>query len=155
MRSKVIHTRIQVEKPHPIPLTGNQPLAYPHRVCVLNVQCFLYCSVSTSLPSTIDSTVAIKAFRSQHALLLDHIRHCLPSLASSLFSEFMIPEGIKEKACNQNLSTNERGVAVLDSVQSKLKGEPSDLSKFVVILESEPYLRSQAEQLVKNYCESF
>ena len=56
---------------------------------------------------------------------------------------------------HENLSTNERGVTVLDSVQSKLKGEPSDFSKFVVILESEPYLRSQAEQLVKNYCESF
>ena len=67
----------------------------------------------------------------------------------------MIPEGIKEKACNQNLSTNERGVAVLDSVQSKLKGEPSNFNKFVVILESEPYIRSQAEQLIKNYCESF
>ena len=67
----------------------------------------------------------------------------------------MIPQGIKEKACNQNLDSNERGVALLDSVQSKLKGEPSDFGKFVVILESEPYLRSQAEQLVKNYCESF
>ena len=99
--------------------------------------------------------MAINAFRSQHALLLDHIRHCLPSLASSLFSEFMIPEGIKEKACKDNLDSNERGVALLDSVQSKLKGEPSDFSKFVVILESESYLRSQAKQLVKSYSESF
>ena len=67
----------------------------------------------------------------------------------------MIPEGIKEKACNQRLDSNERGVALLDSVQSKFEGEPSDFSKFVAILESEPYLRSQAEQLVKNYCKSF
>ena len=115
----------------------------------------VYCSVSTSLPSTIDSTVAIKAFRSQHALLLNLIRHCLPSLASSLFAEFMIPQGIKEKACKDNLDSNERGVAVLDSVQSKLEEEPSDFNKFVIILESEPYLRSQAKQLAKNYCESF
>ena len=113
------------------------------------------CSVSTSLPSTIDSTVAINAFSSQHNLLLNLIRHCLPSLASSLYAKSMIPEDIKEKACNQNLGSNERGVALLDSVQSKLEGEPSNFSKFVAILESEPYLRSQAEQLVKNYCESF
>ena len=65
----------------------------------------------------------------------------------------MIPQGIKEKACKDNLDSNERGVALLDSVQSKLEGEPSNFSKFVVILESEPYLRSQAEQLIKSYCE--
>ena len=99
--------------------------------------------------------MAIKAFRSQHALLLNLIRHCLPSLASSLYAKSMIPGGIKEKACNQHLDSNERGVALLDSVQSKLEEEPSDFSKFVAILESEPYLRSQAKQLVKNYCESF
>ena len=67
----------------------------------------------------------------------------------------MIPEGIKEKACKDNLDSNERGVALLDSVQSKLEGKPSDYSKFVAILESEPYLRSQAEQLVKSYGEPF
>ena len=67
----------------------------------------------------------------------------------------MIPESIKEKACNQHLDSNDRSVALLDSVQSKLEGEPSDFSKFVVILESEPYFRSQAKQLVKSYSESF
>ena len=115
---------------------------------------FFYCSVSVLLPSTINPTVAINAFRSQLDLLLNLIRHCLPSLASSLYAKSMIPGDIKEKACNLNLGSNERGVALLDCVQSKLEGEPSDFSKFVAILESEPYLRSQAKQLVKNYCES-
>ena len=115
----------------------------------------VYCSVSTSLPSTIDSTVAIKAFRSQHALLLNLIRHCLPSLASSLFAEFMIPQGVYDKAGNQSLSFTERGKDLLDCVGLKIEESSSNLEKVVAILESEPYLRSQAEQLVKNYCESF
>ena len=68
----------------------------------------------------------------------------------------MIPEGIKEKACNQVFGSNERCVALLlDSIQTKLEVEPSNFIKFVAILESEPFLRSQAEQLVKNYCELF
>ena len=74
-------------------------------------------------------------------------------MANSLFAEFMITEGIKEKACNQNLDISVRGIALLDSVQSRLEGEPSDLRKFVVILESNPYLKSQAEKLVQSYCE--
>ena len=65
----------------------------------------------------------------------------------------MIPKGVKEKTCNQNLDSNERGVALLDCVQSKLEDEPSDLRKFVVILESKPYLRLLAEKLVQSYCE--
>ena len=67
----------------------------------------------------------------------------------------MIPKDIKEKACNQALGSTERGVALLDSVQTKLEVEPSDFARLVDILESEPYLRSQAEQLVKNYRELF
>ena len=114
-----------------------------------------YCSVSTSLPSTIESTVAIKAFIYQHALLLNLIRHCLPSLASSLFAEFMIPQGVYDKSGNQNLDFTERGKDLLDCVRLKIEESSSNLKKFVAILESEPYLRSQAEQLVKNYCESF
>ena len=110
-------------------------------------------SVSTSLPSTIDSTVAINAFRSQHKLLLNLIRHCLPSVTSSLFAEFMIPQEVYDKASNQCLDINERGVALLDCVQSKLEGVPSDFTKFIIILESNSYLKSQAENLVKSYRE--
>ena len=97
--------------------------------------------------------MALDAFRSQHDTLLDLIRHCLPSLASSLYGESLIPEVIKEKACNQNLGSVERGMALLDSVRSKLMEEPSEFSKLIVILESDPYLKSQAEKLVKSYCE--
>ena len=97
--------------------------------------------------------MAIKAFRSQRTLVLNLIRQSLISVANSLYAEFMIPREVYEKASNQSLGSNERGVALLDSVQSKLEGEPSDFIKFVVILESDSYLRSQAEKLVKSYCE--
>ena len=112
-----------------------------------------YCSVSTSLPSTIDSTKAVSAFRSQRTLLLNLIRHCLPSLANSLLAEFMIPQDICEKACNQNLGSTERGVALLDCIESQLEAKPSDFTKLVDILKSEPFLTERAEKLVEDYCE--
>ena len=65
----------------------------------------------------------------------------------------MIPDGVKENACNQNFGSNERGVALLDCVQSNLKGKPSDFSKFVAILKSEPFFEELAEKLVQSYCE--
>ena len=75
-------------------------------------------------------------------------------MANSLFANFMITEGIKEKACNQNLDSSVRGIALLDGVQSRLEGEPSDFSKFVVVLESKGgFFKSQAEKLVQSYCE--
>ena len=65
----------------------------------------------------------------------------------------MITEGVKGKACNEYLDSKIRGIALLDGVQSRLEGEPSDLRKFVDILESEHYLKSGAENLIKSYCE--
>ena len=65
----------------------------------------------------------------------------------------MIPEDVHDKVSNQSLGINERSVALLDCVQSHLEAKPSDFVKCVAILESIPYLRSQAEELVKSYCE--
>ena len=65
----------------------------------------------------------------------------------------MIPLEVYNKAFNQSIDVNERGVALLNSIQSKLGDEPSYFSKFVVIMESEPYLRSQAEKLVQSFSE--
>ena len=86
-------------------------------------------------------------------MLLKLIRHCLPEVASSLYAKSMIPEGVYERANNQSLGVNERGAALLDSVQSKIEEEPSNYTKFIFILESIAYLRSQAENLVTSYCE--
>ena len=97
--------------------------------------------------------MAINAFRSQRELLLNPIRHCLPPLANSLFGKTMIPGCVCEKACNQSLSSNEKGVALLDCIQSRLEVKPSDFTNLVSILESEPFLKDLAEKLVKEYCE--
>ena len=59
-----------------------------------------------------------------------------------------------ERACNQTLANNEKGVALLDCVQSRIEAVPSDFSKVVHILEGEGFLRPGAEELVKSYCES-
>ena len=65
----------------------------------------------------------------------------------------MIPNDIREKCSNQNLDSNEKGVVLLDCILSKIEREPSDFIKFVIILESDGYLSSMAEKLVKRYCE--
>ena len=65
----------------------------------------------------------------------------------------MIPQGICEKACNQSLSSNERGVALLDCIESRVEVKPSDFVTFVNILESEPFLAEQAGKLLERYCE--
>ena len=74
-------------------------------------------------------------------------------MANSLFAEFMIPKSIQQKVCNEHKDVNERGVALLDCVESRLEVMPSDLTKVVDILESEPFLRSLADRLVDSYCE--
>ena len=65
----------------------------------------------------------------------------------------MIPQDVYDKATNQSLVPNDRGAALLDCIQSRLAAKPSDFTHLVVILESDPYLRSLAEQLVQSYCE--
>ena len=112
-----------------------------------------YFSHFTSLdPSNVDPTVAIAALETQHGLLLNLIRHCLPSLARSLCDERIIPEDVYERACNQTSTSSERGVALLDSVKSRIEESPPDFIKVVQILEIEPFLESLSKDVVKSYC---
>ena len=117
----------------------------------------LHCSIGSLIyfsTSTIDPTVATNALRKQRSLLLKLIRHCLHSLANSLFADSIIPQDVCERACNQTLTSSERGVALLDCVESRIEAVPSDFTKVVHILEGEGFLRPGAEELVKSYCES-
>ena len=107
----------------------------------------------STLPPTIDPAVALHCFRSQRGVLLNLIRHCLPSLANSLLAENIIPQDLCERACNQCLGSGERGGAVLDCIEAAIQAVPSDFTAVVQILESERFLRSQAEKLVEIYCE--
>ena len=75
-------------------------------------------------------------------------------MANSLFAEYMIPQGVYELVCNGNKGASERGVALLDCVESRIEALPSDFTKVVYILEGEGFLQPGAEEQVKSYCES-
>ena len=105
-----------------------------------------------SLPPTIDPTLATDALRTQRGRLLNLLRHCLLGIADSLFSERIIPREVHEKAGKQLLDSTERGVALLDCVESRIEIVPSDFTKVVHILEAEPFLESLAKDLIQSYC---
>ena len=66
----------------------------------------------------------------------------------------MIPQVVYELVCIGNKGASERGVALLDCVESRIEAVPSDFTKVVNILEGEGFLRPGAEELVNSYCES-
>ncbi len=92
--------------------------------------------------------MAVKSFRSKINILLNLIRHCLLSLAAALFAESLIHEDVYDEACNKTLSSDSRGVAVLNCIKNRIKAVPSDFTKIVSILESEPFLRDIADELL-------
>ncbi len=95
--------------------------------------------------------MAVKSFKSKFSVLLNLIRHCLLSLATALFAESIIYEDVYEKACNETLSSDSRGVAVLNCIKDRIKAVPSDFTKIVSILKSEPFLEETADELVQSY----
>ena len=104
-------------------------------------------------PSIIDQVVAVNCFRSQRGVLLNLIRHCLPSLANSLLAEGIIPVDVYDDVNNPMLNKSQRSGALLECVEARIEVIPSDLGKVVHILESEPFLKSLATKLVHTYCE--
>ncbi len=92
------------------------------------------------------------SFGSKIKILLNLIRHCLLSLATALFAENLIHKDVYEKACNETLPSDSRGVAVLNCIKDRIEAVPSDFTKVVFILESEPFLREIADKLVQEYC---
>jgi hypothetical protein len=96
--------------------------------------------------------VATAAFREQRELLLNLIRHCLPQIPDSLFAERLVPRGVYELACNEIKGPSERGVALLDCIESSIEAVPSDFTKVVHILKADGYLESLADALIKSYC---
>ena len=122
--------------------------------CSFRVIDFYYSIFSSAqLPATIESTVAVAAFRSQREGLLKLIRHCLPSLAQALYAQELIPEDTRDETTNKSVKMSERSVALLDCLEARSEALPADFIKIVHILESEPFLESMASQLVHSYCE--
>ena len=108
---------------------------------------------SDSLLSTVDPTVALRAFRSQRGLLLNPIRHCLPTLANSLLARDLIPKDVYEKVCNDKVLSSERGGALLECLEDGIETFPYGFLKIVDILKSEPFLRNLADNVVHAYSE--
>ena len=106
-----------------------------------------------SLPSTIDHTMAMNSIRSQHDLLSNLIRHCLPSVAGSLYSKFMISQDVFDNVSNHSLGISDRVRTLLNCIEDRVNVLPSDFTKVVHILETEPFLESGVEGLVKSYRE--
>ena len=143
--------------PHPPPLgdvKSHERMCHPGgRVCYCDV--LVWCAYSgcrsASLPSTVDLTVALRAFRSQRVLLLNLIRHCLPTLANSLLAQNLIHKDVYEKVCSDKNPSSERGGALLECLEDRIEAFPASLLKIVDILKSEPFLQEMADDLVHAY----
>jgi hypothetical protein len=55
-------------------------------------------------------------------------------------------------ACNEAKDPSERGVALLDCIESRIAAVPSDFTKVVNIIMKEPFLESLTGALIKSYC---
>ena len=122
--------------------------------CARSVYYYSLISCSRAcLPSTIEPTVAVQTFRSQRGRILPSFRHCLLSLATSLYAESIISQEVYDTACNENKDKNQRCVALLDCVEARVELVPLDFNKVLHILQSEGFLVSLADSLIKTYSE--
>ena len=75
----------------------------------------------------------------------------LSNIANKLYSKSIIAKAALEEAMNHNHIASVRTVSLLSVVEDKIRAEPHVFTEFVKILKSEPTLRSQANELVKQY----
>ena len=99
-----------------------------------------------------DSERAIASFKSQREALIDGIRHNLLTVTVKLYAQGIIPKETYEKALNEMHTSTIRTMEVLDAVESKIRIQPSVFTNFIHILESEPFLCTLSDLLVKSYC---
>ena len=79
------------------------------------------------------------------------LQNNLTDVANKLYSKSIISQPDLTKATNQVHELIDRTVSLLSVVEDKIRAEPHVFTEFVKILESEPTLRSQANELVKIY----
>ena len=108
---------------------------------------------STDLPSDIDSQQAIRTYRSQRDGLTYVLQHQLPNIANKLYSKSIIPRPALTRAMNEFHEPDERAVNLLNVVEDKIRAEPHVFTEFVKVLESVPFFKPQAKQLVDKYLE--
>jgi len=84
--------------------------------------------------------------------MLNLIKNDLTSLANLLYSHVIITESVKDQACNENQGKDERGVALLNGIESRIKGMSSEFRKLIEILKSKPFFATLGNDLVQAYC---
>ena len=113
---------------------------------------------SSSLPSAIDPTVAIDAFRTQRDQLLNLLQRSLHgAIFDSLCSSGIIPEHVRDtmrpgQAPGQGPGKSNYAF-LLDCLESRIEAVPSDFTVVVLTLEKDHFLQQLAKDLVQSYCE--
>ena len=106
---------------------------------------------STKLPSTIDASRAVEAFKTRLEALTTLLQHNLTDISTSLFTKSIISQAEQQKAMSETPIPKARTVTLLNAVLSKIKFEPQVFVDFVKILETAPALIVQANELVLCY----
>ena len=106
---------------------------------------------SAGLSSDIDPVKALSSFKSQRDSLTLLLKSDLPNIASKLYTKSIISQDALAEAMNLTHIASVRTVSLLSVVEAKIEAEPRTFTEFVKILESEPPLVSQAEELMKKY----
>ena len=106
---------------------------------------------SSLLPVTIDPVKAVSAFKSQRGELGTLICNDLTNIANKLYADSIIPQKTLDEAINSSLGKDDRTVALLSAIEAKIEVRPSDFTKLVNILDSDPYFSTLAEGLVHSY----
>ena len=106
---------------------------------------------SSLLPVTINPVKAVSTFKSQRGKLSTFICNDLTNIANKLYADSIIPQKTLDEVTNSSLGKDDRTAALLSAIEAKINVRPSDFTKLVNILDSEPYLSTLAEGLVHNY----
>ena len=106
---------------------------------------------STHLPSDIEPLQAGNVFNNQRNKLFPVLQIHLSNIAIKLYMESVISAAALADAMNQAHVAGVRTVSLLSVIEDKIRAEPRIFTEFVRIIESEPTLRSLANELVEEY----
>ena len=82
---------------------------------------------------------------------LNLARHCLVSLANSLFAEEIIPRDVLEETTSDSSNSSKRCLALFSCVEDKIGVVPSDFAKVVRILDCDSFFKELVKELIKSY----
>ena len=106
---------------------------------------------SSELPTVIDSSQAVKAFKNQLEALTSLLQSNLSSISTSLRAKSIISEAEQQEAMKESVIQKTRTVNLLNVVMNKIELESQVFVEVVKILKSEPSLQILANRLVCCY----